>query len=57
MLNINAEGKEQGRDANSCGRRQYFYRGIQNHARFRLILVGAQTVAHVRAKHLDQVTP
>ena len=33
--------KEQSRDANSRGRRRYFYRGIRNHARFRLILVGA----------------
>jgi hypothetical protein len=31
-----------------------FYQGIQNHTRFRPILVGAltQRVAHVRAKHL-----
>jgi hypothetical protein len=35
--------KEQGRDANSRGWRWYFYRGIQNHARSRLILVGAPT--------------
>ena len=46
--------KEQSRDANSRGRRRYFYRGIRNHARFRLILVGAPTQreAHARAKHL-----
>jgi hypothetical protein len=36
-----------------------FYQGIRNHARFRLILVGAPTqrVAHARAKHLGRVTP
>jgi hypothetical protein len=46
--------KEQSRDANSRGRRRYFYQGIRNHARFRLILVGAPTQreAHARAKHL-----
>jgi hypothetical protein len=38
MLNINAEAKEQGRDTNSRGWHQYFYRGIRNHARSRLIL-------------------
>jgi hypothetical protein len=43
----------------SSGCRRYFYRGIQNHTRFRLILVGApmQRVAHARAKHLGRVTP
>jgi hypothetical protein len=51
------EGKEQGRDANSHGWRWYFYRGIRNHARSRLILVGAPTqrVAHTRAKHHNSV--
>jgi hypothetical protein len=36
-----------------------FYRGIRNHARSLLILVGAPTQreAHVRAKHLGRVTP
>jgi hypothetical protein len=36
-----------------------FYRGIWNHARSRLILVGAPTQreAHARAKHLGRVTP
>jgi hypothetical protein len=43
MLNINAEAKEQGRDVNSRGWRRYFYRGIRNHARSRLILIGAPT--------------
>jgi hypothetical protein len=59
MLNINAEVKEQGRDANSRGWRRYFYRRIRNRARSRLILVGAPTQreAHVRAKHLGRVTP
>jgi hypothetical protein len=59
MLNINVEAKEQDRDANSRGWRQYFYRGIGNHTRFRLILVGAPTQreAHVRTKHLGRVTP
>jgi hypothetical protein len=49
--------EEQGRDANSRGWSQYFYRGIRNHARFRLILVGAPTQreAHARAKHLGRV--
>jgi hypothetical protein len=49
--------KEQGRDANSHGWRRYFYRGIQNHARSQLILVGAPTQreAHARAKHLGRV--
>jgi hypothetical protein len=51
MINTNAEAKEQGKDANSRGWRQYFYQGIQNHARSRLILVGAPTQrkAHARA--------
>jgi hypothetical protein len=51
--------KEQGRDANSHGLRWYFYRGIRNHARSRLILVGVPTQreAHARAKHLGQGTP
>ena len=46
--------KEQSRDANSRGRRWYFYRGIRNRTRSRLILVGAPTQreAHARAKHL-----
>jgi hypothetical protein len=35
--------KELAEKANSNERRQYFYRGIWNHARFRLILVGATT--------------
>jgi hypothetical protein len=43
MLNINAEAKQQGRDANSRGWRQYFYRGILNNSRSRLILIGAPT--------------
>jgi hypothetical protein len=53
------EGKEQGIDTNSHGRRQYFYRGIRNHARSQLILIGAPTQreAHARAKHLGRVTP
>jgi hypothetical protein len=41
MLNINAKAKEKGRDVNSRGWRLYFYRGIQNHARSWLSLVGA----------------
>jgi hypothetical protein len=51
MLNINAEAKEQCRDENFHGRRMYFYRGIRNHARSRLILIGAPTQrkAHMRA--------
>jgi hypothetical protein len=51
--------KEQDRDATSRGWRRYFYRGIQNHARSQLILVGAPTQreAHARAKHLGRVTP
>jgi hypothetical protein len=59
MLNKNAKAKEQGRDANSYGWCRYFYRGIRNHARSRLILVGAptQSVAHARAKHHGRVTP
>jgi hypothetical protein len=59
MLNLNAEAKEQGRDANSRGWRWYFYRGIRNRARSRLILVGAPTQreAHARAKHHGRVTP
>ena len=59
MLNINAECKELSREANSRGRRQYFYRGIRNHARSRLNLVGAPTQreAHVRVKHHGRVTP
>jgi hypothetical protein len=50
--------KGQGRDANSRGWRRYFYRGIRNRARSRLIVVGAPTQreAHARAKHLGQVT-
>jgi hypothetical protein len=45
--------KSKGRDENTHRRRQYFYRGIQNHARSRLILVGVPTqrVAQARAKH------
>jgi hypothetical protein len=35
--------KSKGRDANSRGRHRYFYRGIRNHTRSRLILVGAPT--------------
>jgi hypothetical protein len=59
MLNINVEAKEQGRDANSRGWRRYFYRGIRNHARSPLILVGApmQREAHTRAMHHGRVTP
>jgi hypothetical protein len=59
MLDINAECKELSREANSRGRRRYFYRGIRNHARLRLILVGAPTQrkAHARAKHHGRVTP
>jgi hypothetical protein len=59
MLNINAEAKEQGRDANSRGWHWHFYRGIRNHARSRLILVGAPTQreAHTRTKHHGRVTP
>jgi hypothetical protein len=59
MLNKNVEAKEQGRDTNSRGWRLYFYRGIQNHARFWLNLVGAPTQreAHAMAKHLGRVTP
>jgi hypothetical protein len=59
MLKVNAEGKELSREANSRGRRQYFYRGIRNRARSRLILVGAPTQreAHARAKHHGRVTP
>jgi hypothetical protein len=36
----------------------YFYRGIQNHARSRLILVDAPTQreAYATAKHLGRVT-
>jgi hypothetical protein len=36
-----------------------FYRGIRNHTRSRLILVGAPTQreAHTRAEHLGRVTP
>jgi hypothetical protein len=50
---------DQGRDANSRGWRRYFYWGIRNHARSRLILVGAPTQreTHARAKHLGRVTP
>jgi hypothetical protein len=35
-----------------------FYRGIRNHARFRLILIDAPTQreAHARAKNLGRVT-
>lgn len=36
--------KSKGRDANSRGIRRYFYRGIRNHKRSRLILVGAPIV-------------
>jgi hypothetical protein len=38
---------------------QYFYRGIKDHARFLLTLVGVpmKREAHIRAKHLEQVTP
>jgi hypothetical protein len=52
MVNINAEVKERGKDANSRGWRKYFYRGIRNRARSRLILVSAPTQreAHARAK-------
>jgi hypothetical protein len=59
MLNVNEKGKELGRDANSREWHQYFYWGIQNHARSRLILIGAPTQkeAHARAKHLGRVTP
>jgi hypothetical protein len=58
MLNVNEEAKEQGIDANSCGWRRYFYRGIHNRARSRLILVGAPTQreAHASAKHHGRVT-
>jgi hypothetical protein len=37
----------------------FFYPGIQNHARYRVILVAApmQRVAHARAKHHRRVTP
>jgi hypothetical protein len=51
--------KELVEKANSRGRRWYFYQGIRNHTRSRLILVGApmQRVAHVRAKHHGRVTP
>ena len=51
--------KSKGRDANSRGWRRYFYQGIWNHARSRLILIGAPTQreAHARAKHLGRVTP
>jgi hypothetical protein len=51
--------KELVEKANSRGRRQYFYQGIWNHARSRLILVGAPTqrVAQTRAKHHDRVIP
>jgi hypothetical protein len=57
MIYINVEGKEKGRDANSRGWRRYFYQGIHNHARFRLILVGnpTQKEAHARAKHHGRV--
>jgi hypothetical protein len=37
------EGKVQVEKPNSCGWHRYFYRGIRNHARSRLILVGAPT--------------
>jgi hypothetical protein len=59
MLNKNVEAKEQGRDANSREWRWYFYRGIRNHARSRLILIGAPTQreAHARAKYHGRVTP
>jgi hypothetical protein len=51
--------KEQSREANYRGWRRYFYQGIRNRARSRLILVGAPTQreAHARAKHLGWVTP
>jgi hypothetical protein len=51
--------KRKGRDVNSRGWRRYFYRGIRNHAKTRLILVGAPTQreAHARAKHHGRVTP
>jgi hypothetical protein len=51
--------KEQSREANSRGWRRYFYGGIRNRARSRLILVGTptQSEAHARAKHLGRVTP
>jgi 2-phosphoglycerate kinase len=45
--------KELVEKANSHGRHRYFYRDIRNHARPRLILVGAPTqwVAYVSVKH------
>ena len=41
VINVNAEAKEQGRDANSHRRLRYFYQGIEKHASFPLVLVGA----------------
>jgi hypothetical protein len=51
--------KELVEKANSHGRHRYFYRGIRNHARYGLILIGAPTQreAHAKAKHHGQVTP
>ena len=40
-IKVNAEAKEQGRDANSHRRLRYFCRGIEKRASFPLVLVGA----------------
>ena len=41
-INVNAEGKEQGRDMQTpVDDSWYFYRGIEKHASFPLVLVGA----------------
>ena len=41
IINVNAEAKEQSRYSNSRRRLRYFYRGIEKHATFPLVLVGA----------------
>jgi hypothetical protein len=49
--------KSKGRDCKLPWMRRYFYKVIQNRARFSLILVGAPTQrkAHARAKHRDRL--
>jgi hypothetical protein len=58
MLNINVEAKSKVEMQTLVDDAGIFYWGIRNHARSRLILVGAPTQreAHARAKHLGRVT-